>query len=81
MWKAFLEDASEQPVANDSVNVRVRFKETLSKKEIVKEYNLHAGQFETEEAFKAFIEREKELLTNFDTTRERIINLIGKEIK
>jgi hypothetical protein len=81
MWKAFLEEATEQPVGNDTLNIRVRFKETLSKKEILKDYNLHAGQFQTEEDFKAFIETEKAQLTNFDDTREKIKNFIGKEIK
>lgn len=81
MWKAILENVMEAPVANDTVDITIRFENSATGKTFSKGYNIHADSLKDAAAVRSLAQAELDKLAKFDTAVTALKSFVGKEIK
>lgn len=80
MWTAVLQSVRDPATPNDTLDVDVRYTNSVTNKIIIKGYNLHAAHFSTVRDFRVLITNELNLLNSFDTFTQQLTAVVGQQI-
>ena len=78
-WKAIIESVTDPAVANDTVDISVRYVSDDGS-DFVRGYNLTAGNFKTVDEVAELLASNLRNLEEFDGVKAAVAPLVGKEI-
>lgn len=81
MWKAILENVMEAPVANDTVDITIRFENSVTGKTFSKGYSINSEMLKDAASIRALAQQEIDRLNKFDVAVTALKTFVGKEIK